>query len=575
VRTFSHRTILPAIALLFLCNLPAGELNNFAFADSSNAVQIQFASGDTELDTFSNGVKLFDNDDDLLQSCPPELINLQFTRRTFAAAADVTIDVPAGTTVYVIVGLGSAAKDSRDALTSGGWNKIGILGSHGSHPGNMGVYKLTFNTSQHVVIPSGQGSRGAIVAAAQLSLVEAPKNDSPPPDQTPPAAQPIQTVVQSNVTLQTADSGVPETPISKLQSTIKMLCVIEQPNGDPLGEAMDLILTVSPGSPKDDTIPVTFAIPVGNQMNQVLGDVARAINARYPRLSARKLEYSFEDRLNFDGPSVGAALGVLMLSTIKGFDIDPQFAVTGDLSAEGKVRVIGGVGAKLRGAHDAGCTIVAVPNEDLEELIDAVIFNGTTELTNTQVIGISTLDDAVAIARSDRDPNEQQAIDLFSEIQKSMQASTDYLHSDDALTKLTKVTQLAPNHLSARLLLQIAQNTARRHLTPMASIYYAQMELVSVIPVLTEKDVATGTQHLMPAAVNTAIRKLNYLRPRADIRVQPFVDSCIELIQARNDYDTGTISHDQLMLKLRAYTDEFDKLQDDRALMEKMLHEGV
>ena len=136
-----------------------------------------------------------------------------------------------------------------------------------------------------------------------------------------------------------------------------MLCVLDQTNGDALGSATDLILTVSPGSPKGDSIPVTFSIPVGKQMNQVLGDVARAIDARYPMIAARKMEFSFEDRTNYDGPSVGAALGTLILSAIQGFDIDPQFAITGDVSAEGKVRVIGGVGAKLRGAKDAGCTL--------------------------------------------------------------------------------------------------------------------------------------------------------------------------------------------------------------------------
>jgi len=307
----------------------------------------------------------------------------------------------------------------------------------------------------------------------------------------------------------------------------------------------------------------------------VLGDVARAIDAKYPRIVARQLEFSFEDRSNYDGPSVGAALGTLMLSVIQGFDIDPQFAITGDVSAEGKIRAIGGVGAKLRGAKDAGCTLVAVPNEDLEELVDAVIFNGVSEITNIQVIGISTLDDAAAIARTDRDPKENEAIKIFSEIQQSMQASPKYFRSDEAQAKLQHVTELAPNHLSARLLLQIAQHKLRQRLTPWASEYYAEMELSSVIPVLTDKDVATGTQHLMPAAVDKAISALRRLRPISDVRIQPFVDSCIELIQARSDYDVGAGSHEALMEKYQAYSDEFDKLRGDRALMEKMLHEGV
>ena len=439
----------------------------------------------------------------------------------------------------------------------------------------MRVYKQTFTSSQHLVVPSHTGALGAIVMASELDvLTPTEPNDQTPPEQTTDT-DPFKNVPQSDVTLQNSDSNAPAIRISKLQASIKMLCVLEQADGNALGSATDLILTVSPGSPKDDSIPVTFSIPVGKQMNQVLGDVARAIEARYPNIAARKMEFSFEDRTNYDGPSVGAALGTLMLSTIQGFDIDPQFAVTGDVSAEGKVRVIGGVGAKLRGAKDAGCTLIAVPNEDLEELIDAVIFNGVSEIEDIQVIGISTLDDAAAIAPADRSPKEQQAIDLFSEIQQSIQASPGYLHSDEALKKLKHVTELAPNHLSAKLLLQIAQNTERRRLTAWASEYYAEMELSSVIPVLTDKDIATGTQHLMPAAVNAAIMKLKHLRPISDIRIQPFIDSCMELIQARSDYDVGAASHETLMEKYQAYSDEFDKLRGDRALMEKMLHEGV
>ena len=206
-----------------------------------------------------------------------------------------------------------------------------------------------------------------------------------------------------------------------------------------------------------------------------------------------------------------------------------------------------------------------MPNEDSEELIDAVIFNGVSEIEDIQVIGISTLDDAAAIARADRDPKEQQAIDLFSEVQQSIQASPGYLHSDEALNKLKHVTELAPNHLSARLLLQIAQNKQRRRLTAWASEYYAEMELNSVIPVLTDNTVATGTQHLMPAAVDAAIMKLRHLRPICDIRIQQFVDSCIELIQARRDYDVGAESREAVMEKYQAYSDEFDKLHGDRA----------
>jgi hypothetical protein len=561
--------ILAAMGILSLYESRAWADGALALAGDGEAVQVQFAGGDTELDTIAKGVKFFSTENSVLDKFPGELANLSFTRRTYADAADVTIDAPAGSTAYVIVGAGSGAARARATLKTAGWKRIGSLHFTGDESRTMEVYKGSFTESQQVTIPGSATAIGTIVAARQLTL------SSPPPKDDKPKDDSSQNDAPSNAVLQTTDRDAPAIQISKLQASIKMLCVLEQPNGDALGSAADLILTVAPGSPKEGAIPVTFTIPVGKQMKMVLGDVARAIDAKYPKIVARKFEFSFEERTNYDGPSVGAALGTLMLSVIQGFDIDPQFAITGDVSAEGKIRVIGGVGAKLRGAKDAGCTLVAVPNEDLEELVDAVIFNGISEITNIQVIGISTLDDAVAIARTDRDPKEEEAIKLFGEIQQSIQASGKYLRSDEAQTKLNHVAELAPNHLSAKLLLQMAQHKLRKRLTPWASEYYAEMELGSVIPVLTDKDVATGTQHLMPAAVDKAIGALRRLRPISDVRIQPFVDSCIELIQARSDYDVGAGSHETLMEKYRAYSDEFDKLRGDRALMEKMLHEGV
>ncbi|MGD0461229.1 MAG: S16 family serine protease [Tepidisphaeraceae bacterium] len=570
MRHLLHSVIAAAVCILALCNSRALAGDDSMLAGGGDAVQVQFASGDTDVDALANGVKLFSNQDCVLDKFPSEMANLNFTRRPWKAASDVTIDAPSGSTVYVFVGEGPMAAGARGTLASTGWTRFAELHFKGDQSGPMAIYKQSFAESQHLTIPADRGSLGAMVAARQLTLSNPQPSDEKPKDETSQAG------ASSNVALQNSVTGAPTTRISKLQASIKALYVREQDNGDALGLASDLILTVTPGLPKDNSIPVKFTSPVGSQMYLVLDDVARAINAKHPGIVARKLEFSFEDKYTpKDGGSIGAALGTLMLSVIEGFDVDPQFAITGDVSADGRIRVVGGVGAKLRGAKDAGCTLVALPNEDFEELVDAVIYNGVSEITNVQVIGISTLDDAVAVARTDRAAKEGDAINLFSEIQESMQASPNYLRTDEALNKLKRVADLAPNHLSARLLLQIAQNKQRKRLTALASEYYAIMGLASVIPMLTDRDVATGTQHLMPAAVDRAIRELRRLRPISDLRIQPFVDACIELIQARSDYDVGAGSHEALMESFRVYRDELDKLQADRALREKMLHEGV
>ena len=65
----------------------------------------------------------------------------------------------------------------------------------------------------------------------------------------------------------------------------------------------------------------------------------------------RKLE-----ALREDGKSSKTATGKKKIA-----EIDSEFACTGDISADGNVQKIGGVGAKVRGAARKGCELVAIP----------------------------------------------------------------------------------------------------------------------------------------------------------------------------------------------------------------------
>jgi hypothetical protein len=232
------------------------------------------------------------------------------------------------------------------------------------------------------------------------------------------------------------------------------------------------------------------------------------------------------------------------------------------------------VAAKLRGAKAAGCTLVAIPRDNFEQLADTLVYGGVSAVSDPQVIGISTLDDAAAVARVDRDPNLKQAIDLFGEVQQGIQNSPGYLQESDAQSKLEHILELAPQHFSAKLLLQVAHNKQRRRLTAGASEYYAFVALNSVLPALDVEKVV-GPAQVMPAAMSQGLAALRKLRPLADLRIQPLIDACSELIQARSDFDLGNGTADLLKAKFLAFEDELSKLQADTTLMEKMLHEGV
>jgi hypothetical protein len=366
----------------------------------------------------------------------------------------------------------------------------------------------------------------------------------------------------------------PTTRLTRLQSTIKALSVTHMPSGEMLGDCEDFILTATPGTPKGDAIPLTFTSAVGPQSQMVLNDVARAINAKYPHVNASKFELSFEEKLvEHEGTSIGAACGTLMLSIIENFEIDPKLAITGDVAANGKLHPIGGIAAKIRGATNAGCKIVAVPAENYDQVVDAFVYEGPGLLINMQVIGIENLDDAAALARTDRQPKLKQAIALFADVQRMLKSTPDRIHEPETLDRLNHVLELAPNHMSAKLLLLLGGNEQPKKLSGGATNYYADVAVLTMLPSLFDRkpNLTLGS----PAVVQEGLKKIQKLRWYANPQFLPYVNAVQDLMLAMKDAQGQRIPPAVLKAKAQAVLDERDKLDINRDLMEKMQHEGI
>jgi hypothetical protein len=371
------------------------------------------------------------------------------------------------------------------------------------------------------------------------------------------------------------DAGTaPTTQISKMQTSIEALYVIIQPDGGVLGSASRFILTATPGeSDHNKPVPVSFTSAAGSQMYMVLDDVARTINLRYRLGGIQKIELSFEDKyVPHDGGSIGAAIGTLMLSMIQGFDIDPNLAITGDVSADGKVRAIGGVAAKLRGAAAAGCTVVAVPNENFDQVQDAMVYAGPSIVSNVNVLGISSLDDAAATARTDRAAKLAKAIDVFGQFEQSMKDSPDFIYTDAAAAQLQQVLELAPNDLSAKLLMLVSQHRVPR-LSARASEYYTIRAVQAMWDTLDAKGGAHAV--LTDAAIDETLKELKKVRPLADLTIRPWIDSWIDFLNAGKELRAGDDSTEDVDEKYQTMVNEAVKLDTNRDLAEKMLHEGM
>ena len=222
----------------------------------------------------------------------------------------------------------------------------------------------------------------------------------------------------------------------------------------------ELILTATPGSARGYT-PVVFVSQVGDQMTAVLDDVLRNVRVTYPKWAASRVDLSFEDRYTPKDRGSIAAIGTLLLSMIQGFEVDSKVAMTGDVTADGKLRQIGGVAAKMRGATAAGCDVMIVPAANYDQVVDAMVFEGPSLITDIQVIGAETLDDATAAARVDRNEKLSRWMTLARWAQ-ILKKSPGRVHTKDTQDKLNRVLELAPNHISAKLLLLLAQEYSRK-----------------------------------------------------------------------------------------------------------------
>lgn len=88
-----------------------------------------------------------------------------------------------------------------------------------------------------------------------------------------------------------------------------------------------------------------------------------------------------------DGPSAGAAIFLAVYSAIEGVPLRQDVAVTGELSIQGQVRVVGGVPEKVYGARQIGVRKVLVPAENSREL--------PGELWGIEVAGVRDITEAL------------------------------------------------------------------------------------------------------------------------------------------------------------------------------------
>lgn len=113
------------------------------------------------------------------------------------------------------------------------------------------------------------------------------------------------------------------------------------------------------------------------RFNEAAGHMARDSvfnSASVIRRITDKDVYDYDVHVNVigggkvDGPSAGLAIVVALASALEGLPIPQDIALTGEVTIQAKVKPVGGVSEKIRGAHLAGVKRVVIPRENMTEV---------------------------------------------------------------------------------------------------------------------------------------------------------------------------------------------------------------
>jgi len=233
-----------------------------------------------------------------------------------------------------------------------------------------------------------------------------------------------------------------------------------------------------------------------------------------------------------DGPSAGTAFALVIDSLFTGDKIDPKYACTGTMSADGQTGVIGGVAGKIRGAINKDCTIVGIPLANAKGVWDSFLLDGIGSLLKINVFTQKNFKEAHNLSRMEKASDLVDSIAIYEQVANLVsEKGKDSLKHPEVKKKLESVLEKSPNHLCAKVLLDFANGKHVRTLSLRGSFDEINMELAAF---------GRGLGEGSSQSAKESVEHLNEIQDMIDSRVQPYLKESMILVTAiRNGKSDG------------------------------------
>ena len=314
-------------------------------------------------------------------------------------------------------------------------------------------------------------------------------------------------------------------PPPLLQSQVKGLLVITLPDGSHAGTATQMNATaVKLTSPTG--FKIRFNQEVGPMMEGATDEVSKLMQVKYAASLPRgyAIEFGFADKHSLkDGPSAAVACGLMAHAIITGEPLDQKFAATGDMTATGQVRPVGGVGAKIKGALRKDCTVFSVPKANATAVSDLYITDGLEAVSKIQIVTVETFDEALAIGKADRSPEVNAALADFEMVQMAISKNAANAGHPKVQEKLRAILKAIPGHQSARIVALHGQGRPPETLSLVGSLNAVENGAGKLANILTNGNI-TSTRGLDDPLRDTVFI-LGRLQKNIDPRTKPLLRS--------------------------------------------------